>query len=53
MKIGSLVIIIKPTHLNDTVDGQVDNDIDDKEREYGSGYAHMVIQATNTYTTVF
>ena len=40
------------THLNDTVDGQVDNDVDDEEDEYGCGYAHIVVQGTDANTTV-
>ena len=54
MKIGPL-IFMKPTvtHLNDAVDGQVDDDIDNKEGEYGRGYAHMFVQGTDTNTPMF
>ena len=41
------------THLNDTVDGQIDDDIDHKEGQYGRGYAHIVVQGTNTNATVY
>ena len=47
------LIVMLSTHLDDTVDDQVDDDIDDKEGEYGGGYTHLIIQSTNTDTSVY
>ena len=40
------------THLNNTVYGQVYDDIDDEEGQYGSGYSHTLVHGTDNNTTV-